>query len=413
MKISGKVIAAIAVVIALSVAALLAQRSVSSPKAVSLSAQDLEMWVKDIFPPTQLQQLAGDPEKKKNLLKDLKMILAVAQHADYEGYGERPTVKSRIAIQTDIILQEAYKKKYPDVQVSDEEVAAYHKENPDDLNSFLDANPQFKQQAQGPQGDRFKKEYGQIKVLAKRARQEGLESEKSTQVRLLLDRSQVLYQAYVTEYQEKLGETSDDAEVDQYLKEHSSDFKQVRHILISTMPPPPPPPGTDDKDDKDGDDKKPQALSKDEARQKAQSILDRIRKGEDFAKLARENSDDPGSKENGGSLGVITREDPLVPEFKTAAFALKSGEVSDIVETQFGFHIIKAEELDTSALSDPQARQKLSEDITQAKIQKHLDEIVAASRVEIAEDFNIEVPPTPPASSAPAQIEPMPPAQKQ
>jgi peptidyl-prolyl cis-trans isomerase C len=78
------------------------------------------------------------------------------------------------------------------------------------------------------------------------------------------------------------------------------------------------------------------------ARAKVDGILERVKSGEDFAKLARENSDD-GSKEQGGDLGFF-QQGRMVPEFDKAAFSLKPGEVSDVVTTQFGYHIIKVSE---------------------------------------------------------------------
>jgi parvulin-like peptidyl-prolyl isomerase len=71
----------------------------------------------------------------------------------------------------------------------------------------------------------------------------------------------------------------------------------------------------------------------------AQEILDRIKKGESFAKLAQERSLD-GSRKRGGDLGYFSR-GMMVKEFEKAAFALEKGQVSDIVKTQFGYHIIK------------------------------------------------------------------------
>jgi parvulin-like peptidyl-prolyl isomerase len=79
--------------------------------------------------------------------------------------------------------------------------------------------------------------------------------------------------------------------------------------------------------------------SKDEARTFAQGLRDRALSGEDFAQLAKEFSDDRGSAANGGSLGRFRR-DQMVPEFSKAAFALEVGDVSAVVESPFGFHVI-------------------------------------------------------------------------
>ncbi|EQD29450.1 PpiC-type peptidyl-prolyl cis-trans isomerase [mine drainage metagenome] len=71
----------------------------------------------------------------------------------------------------------------------------------------------------------------------------------------------------------------------------------------------------------------------------AKQVLDRLNSGEDFAKLAEEYSID-GSRRRGGDLGLFGR-GIMVKEFESAAFSLKPGEVSGIVRTQFGYHIIK------------------------------------------------------------------------
>ena len=72
-------------------------------------------------------------------------------------------------------------------------------------------------------------------------------------------------------------------------------------------------------------------------------IRDRVKGGADFVALAKENSKDPGSKEDGGMLGFFGR-NQMVPEFEKAAFELKKGEVSAPVKSQFGWHIIKVED---------------------------------------------------------------------
>ena len=99
---------------------------------------------------------------------------------------------------------------------------------------------------------------------------------------------------------------------------------RARHILFKL------PPGADEK-------------ARAEARKKAEDTLAKIKQGEDFAKLAEKLSDDPGSGKAGGDLGRFSR-GKMVPEFEAAAFALAPGQVSEIVESPFGFHIIKVEE---------------------------------------------------------------------
>ncbi len=84
--------------------------------------------------------------------------------------------------------------------------------------------------------------------------------------------------------------------------------------------------------------------SEEEALEKARSLSERLEEGEDFAALAREYSDDPGSAQDGGDLGFAGR-DTFVPEFERALFALEPGAVSAPVVTQFGVHLIRLEEI--------------------------------------------------------------------
>ena len=86
----------------------------------------------------------------------------------------------------------------------------------------------------------------------------------------------------------------------------------------------------------------------DAAREKAQKVLDLVRKGEDFASMAKQYSEGP-SKENGGQLGAFKKEDMVAP-FSEKAFSMEQGEVSEPVRTQFGWHLIKVEKVNEASV---------------------------------------------------------------
>lgn len=80
-----------------------------------------------------------------------------------------------------------------------------------------------------------------------------------------------------------------------------------------------------------------------ETEDQAKELKKKLEDGADFAKLAKENSKDPGSKDNGGDLGYFGR-GQMVPKFEKAVFALEKGQISDPIETQFGWHLVKMED---------------------------------------------------------------------
>jgi len=144
---------------------------------------------------------------------------------------------------------------------------------------------------------------------------------------------------------------------------------------------------------------------------KAEEVLAKLRAGGDFAALAKEHSGDPSNKDRGGDLGWFGR-GMMVKPFEDAAFALKPGELSGIVETQFGYHIIKLEERRMQdspngqpveqvharhiliSTGTPGARPQSPRDqarnaVEEAKRVKVIDEIVSRQPgVVVAEDFD-------------------------
>lgn len=131
-------------------------------------------------------------------------------------------------------------------------------------------------------------------------------------------------------------------------------------------------------------------------KEKAVAILKRVKAGEDFAKLARENSDDPMSKMRGGDLGFFPPPE-MMPNFTKAAFALKIGEVSDVVETDYGYHIIKVtDRRPAGKFSFDQVKEQIYAGLLQqekgAAFLKWLMEARSKAKIEIAKDYQFAEP---------------------
>src|SRR5271165_1557986 len=175
-----------------------------------------------------------------------------------------------------------------------------------------------------------------------------------------------------------------DAQVQAYYDSHRETYRtperaHVRHILFQT--------GNKSKDEQE------------KIKAKAQDVLKQLRAGADFAKLAKENSGDPGTKDKGGDLGWVTR-GQMVKNFENASFTQKVGEIGDLVSTEYGFHIVQVlerQEPRTQPLSEVKdaIANELKKGSVNDKLQNAADDARAAlvkapnSAEQIAAKYNL------------------------
>jgi peptidyl-prolyl cis-trans isomerase C len=190
-----------------------------------------------------------------------------------------------------------------------------------------------------------------------------------------------------------------DEEAKQYYDAHVKEYEQpeqirASHILISTQ-----------SADTSADPNKVKAA----AQEKAAKILEQAKAGGDFAALAKENSQDPGSAAQGGDLGFFPR-GKMVKPFEDAAFALQKGQVSDLVETPFGYHIIKVtDHNDASTVSFEEVKADLVGLLSQQKknavTRQYVESLKAKATIVYAPGNE------PPPAPQPQAVQPAPAAQ--
>lgn len=209
-------------------------------------------------------------------------------------------------------------------------------------------------------------------ALAEIAMKKGLDRTEETKKAVELAVNSVLSAVLIdNEVTQKISVTEDDIQL--YYKMKQDEFRKpemvrARHILVKV-----------DKNDSEDDKKK--------AKEKAEELLKRIKAGEDFAKLATEFSDDRSSKPKGGDLGFFPKGKTVKP-FEDAAFSLKPGEISDVVESKFGYHIISVEEKKDESLQPLEElkgkiKQKIFEERRASMTKDYMEQAMKDANVEI------------------------------
>jgi parvulin-like peptidyl-prolyl isomerase len=287
-------------------------------RGVNLSALDMSLLIEELgVPPQARTQFASDAETRKRFARELREMFAVAEEARAAGLAERPETKLQLELSRAFVVARRYTKTSgaasPEQTASKEEIAAFVKEPGQEqkfqafLQDYLRTRPQAEQGTPLTDAARedLRQQWGGVMVSARKGTAAGVDRDRATEVVLKYQQARLLAGAYFNEVLSARTKASD-AEIDAYLAAHPElDTKQTRA--------------------------------------KAEEVLAKLRAGGDFAALAKEHSGDPSNKDNGGDLGWFGR-GMMVKPFEDAAFALKPGELSGVVETQFGYHIIKLEE---------------------------------------------------------------------
>lgn len=359
---------------------------------VELTADDMAKLA-ETFPPQAQMQLASDPEERKKFAEGLKQMLAISEEARAAGFADRPEIKRQLDLARSVIIGQSYLEEQgkktpgatPGSVIPQADVEAFLKEPGQEqrFEDFIsDAKKRNPQAGELPdaQKQQLKQQWGQIMVAERKGRQEGLDKERKVQLQIMLQEARTLMNEYGKEKLLPLIKASDE-EINAYIAKHPE-------------------------------------LDPAKARGQADEILKRARAGEDFAKLAEQYSTDPGSKDKGGDLGWFAR-GQMVKPFEDAAFSLEPGQISEVVESDFGYHIIKVEEKGTKPGPDgkpveqvharhilisngtksgnpfapPQPPKEVArEAVEQEKQKKVLDEIVQRSHVKVAEEFTVKKP---------------------
>jgi len=273
--------------------------------------------------------------------------------------------------------------------VGDEKITA------GEFDQIVDALPeQVRAQVRGPQKRVFAQQLVRVKVLYQEACRQKLDQNPRVQRQIELQKENTVAGALMQEM--TANAQVDDATARQYYEQHKSDYETVHahHILIRAKGSPiPVQPGKKE-------------LSEEEALAKAQEIRKKLLAGEDFAALAKAESDDVRSGANGGDLGPQKHNQTVAP-FDQALFSLPPGQLSEPVKTQFGYHVIKVDTREVKAFDEvkPEIEKRLRPELARSAVEN-----LEKKTTIIYDDGFFGPAPAAPAPPAPKPAAPTPPA---
>jgi len=272
-----------------------------------LRAADLTAFVEAKYSDEMIRsQIAQNEMVRKKFIDDYKRTFALAQAAEDAGVHKSDEFKGILEFLVEQQLATKYIERNPDVILSKEEWEAYYASHKDQFDAHIKLiTANIEQPITDQQKEQQREVWSQMKARAEKARQAGLDKESGFAVFVKFVKADLLAGLYARSVQKKHKLTDDEKK--KYLAEN---------------------PGADP----------------DKQKEKAQALLERVKKGESFEKIASEFSDDSVSKANGGDLGWFPK-GRMDPAFEAAAFALRKGQTSgDLVKSRYGYHIIRVED---------------------------------------------------------------------
>ena len=247
---------------------------------------------------------------------------------------------------------------------------------------------EYQSYALGPGKRQFADDYLRMKLLAAEGMKNGLDKDAEVQKQLNLLRENLVAQEELKTIDSSIAVS--DADLKKAYDENKKDYEQVKakHILIAFKGSP-------------AAQKAKKELTDAEAKAKAESLRAEIVAGKaKFEDVAKKESDDVESGKNGGELGSFAR-GQMVPEFENAAFGAKVGDVTPVVKTQFGYHIIKVEEHNSTPFE--QVKATLEKSVKQKKLRDTLDAMKETAK-PVYDEAYFAPPPAPAAAKAPTAV---------